>query len=136
MNRIIQPAAWPRPKGYSNGIAANGEYLFVSGQIGWNERCEIVSDNFVEQTAQALRNVVTVLAAAGGRPEHIVRMTWYITDKGEYSQAQKTIGAEYRAIIGDHYPAMTVIVVAGLLEDGAKVEIEATAVLPAPQGGL
>ena len=130
MSRIIQPEGWPRPKGYSNGIAASGETVFVAGQIGWNERCEFETDDFAEQTAQALRNVVAVLRAAGSRPEHIVRMTWCITDKDEYASASKRIGAAYREIIGDHYPAMTLVQVAALLEDRAKVEIEATAVIP------
>lgn len=130
MSRIIQPEGWPRPKGYSNGIAARGETIFVAGQIGWNDRCEFESDDFTEQTAQTLRNVVAVLRAAGSGPEHIVRMTWYITDKSEYSAASSQIGAVYREIIGNHYPAMTLVQVAALLERRAKVEIEATAVVP------
>lgn len=129
--RIVQPDGWKRPRGYSNGIAARGEQIFVAGQIGWNEREELVSADFAEQTAQALRNVVAVLRAAGGSPEHLVRMTWYVTDKREYNAAIKRIGETYREIVGDVYPAMTLVQVADLLEEGAKVEIEATAVVPA-----
>lgn len=128
--RIIQPEGWKRPRGYSNGVAAQGELIFVAGQIGWNEREEIVSNDFAEQAAQALRNVVAVLSAAGATPEHIVRMTWYVTDKREYAAAAKRIGEAYKTIIGDSYPAMTLVQVAGLLEDGAKVEIEVSAVKP------
>lgn len=129
MSRVILPDGWPRPKGYSNGIAASGEQLFVAGQIAWNERQEIVSEDFAEQAAQALRNVVAVLHAGGATPEHLVRMTWYITDKDEYLLAAERVGAAYREIIGNHYPAMTLVQVAALLEDRAKVEIEATAVI-------
>lgn len=130
MSRIIQPDGWKRPRGYSNGIAAKGEQIFVAGQIGWNEREEIVSADFVEQTAQALRNVVAVLHAAGASAEHLVRMTWYVTDTREYAARAQEIGAAYRAVIGSVYPAMTLVAVAALLEDGAKVEIEATAIVP------
>lgn len=129
MSRVILPDGWPRPKGYSNGIAASGEQLFVAGQIAWNERQEIVSEDFAEQAAQALRNVVAVLHAGGATPAHLVRMTWYITDKDEYLLAAERVGAAYREIIGNHYPAMTLVQVAALLEDRAKVEIEATAVI-------
>lgn len=130
MTRIIQPEEWKRPRGYSNGIAAQGELVFVAGQIGWNEREEIVSEDFAEQAAQALRNVVAVLHAAGAKPEHIVRMTWYVTNKHEYQAAGKRVGDAYKAVIGNHYPAMTLVQVADLLEQGAKVEIEATAIVP------
>jgi enamine deaminase RidA (YjgF/YER057c/UK114 family) len=130
MTRIVSPDGWPRPKGYSNGVAARGEQLFVAGQIGWNAREEIVSDDFAEQAAQALRNVVAVLHAAGTTAEHLVRMTWYVTDKREYTAAMQRIGAAYREIVGEHYPAMTLVQVAALLEDRAKVEIEATAIIP------
>lgn len=129
-HRSIEPDGWKRPRGYSNGIAAQGEMIFVAGQIGWNEREEIVSADFAEQAAQALRNVVAVLHAGNAKPEHIVRMTWYVTDKREYAAAAKRIGEAYKTIIGDRYPAMTLVQVADLLEDGAKVEIEVTAVLP------
>lgn len=131
MSRVVQPDGWKRPRGYSNGIAAHGEQIFVAGQIGWNEREEIVSDDFAEQTAQALRNVVAVLHAAGANPGHLVRMTWYVTNKHEYAACSKKIGQAYREIIGEVYPTMTLVQVADLLEDGAKVEIEATAIVPA-----
>jgi len=127
---ILQPPDWARPRGYSNGIAASGKMVFVSGMIGWDAQCEFHTDDFAEQTAQALRNVVAVLAEAGGKPEHIVRMTWYVTDKQAYVGAYREIGAAYRAIIGRHFPAMTAVQVAALVEDRAKVEIEVTAVLP------
>jgi len=127
---ILQPPDWARPRGYSNGIAASGKMVFVSGMIGWDAQCEFHTDDFAGQTAQALRNVVAVLAQAGAKPEHIVRMTWYVTDKKEYVGAYKAIGAAYREIIGAHYPAMTAVQVAGLVEDRAKVEIEVTAVIP------
>ena len=130
MSRAIQPDGWPRPKGYSNGIAARGELLFIAGQIGWNEREEIVSDDFAEQAAQALRNVLAVLRAAGSGPEHVVRMTWYVTDKHDYLASSRAIGNAYAATFGKHYPAMTLVQVAALLEDRAKVEIEVTAVVP------
>lgn len=130
MNRIVQPEGWKRPRGYSNAVAARGEQIFVAGQIGWDEHERIVSSDFVEQTRKALRNVVAVLSAAGAAPQHLVRMTWYVTDKHEYAANAKRIGEVYREIIGDVYPAMTLVQVADLLEDGAKVEIEATAVVP------
>jgi enamine deaminase RidA (YjgF/YER057c/UK114 family) len=128
--RIVEPHGWKRPRGYSNGVAAHGEQIAIAGQIGWNDRQEIVSDDFAEQTAQALRNIVAVLRAAGAAPQHLVRMTWYVTDKREYLAASEQIGKAYRDIIGPQYPAMTLVQVAALLEDRAKVEIEATAVVP------
>jgi enamine deaminase RidA (YjgF/YER057c/UK114 family) len=130
MHRLIRPEGWKRPRGYSNAVAAHGEQIFLAGQIGWNEREEIVSADFVAQTAQALRNIVALLRAAGAEPEHLVRMTWYVTDKREYTARASEIGAAYREIIGTVYPAMTLVQVADLLENGAKVEIEATAVVP------
>ncbi len=130
MSETINPQGWPRPSGYANGIVAQGRYLAISGQIGWNELGELVSDEFLEQARQALRNVMAVLAAAGGKPEHLVRLTWYITDKNEYRRSLRALGASYREIVGEHYPAMALVQVAGLLEDGAKVEIEATAIIP------
>lgn len=133
MSRILQPEGWPRPRGYSNGVAAAGEQIFIAGQIGWNEREEFVSDDFAEQAAQALRNVVAVLHSAGAGPQHLVRMTWYVTDKREYLAAAAHIGEAYREIVGKYYPAMTLVQVAALLEDRAKVEIEATAVVTAEQ---
>jgi len=127
---VLQPTGWARPRGYSNGISAQGRIVFVAGQIGWDAQCRLVSDGFAAQADQALRNVVTVLAEAGARPEHIARMTWYVTDKQEYLAASKAVGQAYREIIGAHYPAMTAVQVSALIEDGAKVEIEATAVVP------
>lgn len=131
MSRRIEPDGWPRPSGYANGVLAEGRFLAIAGQIGWNERSELVSEEFLEQARQALRNVVAVLRAAGGAPEHLVRLTWYVTDKQEYRDCLSALGAAYREIVGAVYPAMALVVVASLLEDGAKVEIEATAVLPA-----
>jgi len=128
---FLQPPGWARPRGYSNGIAASGKAVYVSGMIGWDGQGEFHTDDFAGQVRQALLNVVAVLAEAGARPEHIVRMTWYVLDKKEYVGAYKAIGAAYREIIGLHFPAMTAVQVAGLVEDRAKVEIEVTAVLPA-----
>ena len=130
MSDVVNPPGWSRPSGYSNGVVAEGRYVAISGQIGWNEKGELVAEDFLEQARQALRNVVAVLRAAGGAPENLVRLTWYVTDKSEYRIAQKQLGAAYREIVGEHYPAMALVIVAGLLEEGAKVEIEATAVLP------
>lgn len=130
MTEILQPEGWPRPSGYANGIAAQGRLVFVAGQIGWNpETLRFETDDFAEQTAQALRNVVAVLKEAGAEPRHVTRMTWYITDKAAYLAATREIGRAWREVMGRHYPAMSVVVVAGLLEDRAKVEIEATAVV-------
>ena len=127
---ILQPAHWVEPKGYANGIVASGRQVHIAGQIGWTAEAKLVSSDFVAQVEQALSNIVQVLAVAGGEPAHIVRLTWYLTDKSEYMSRQKEIGAAYRRVIGRHFPAMSAIVVAGLIEEGAKVEIEATAVLP------
>lgn len=129
MTRAIQPPGWPQPRGYSNALAAQGEVIAIAGQIGWNERGEFGSDDFAQQAAQALRNIVEILRAAGGGPRHLVRLTWYVTDKRDYAAARKQLGEAYREIVGDHYPAMTLVQVAALLEDRAKVEIEATAVI-------
>ncbi len=131
MTTFVNPDGWPRPRGYNNGALAEGRFLAVAGQIGWNERGEFVSDEFLEQAVQALRNVATIVRAAGGKPEHIVRLTWYVTDKREYLAAARELGAAYKEILGGHFPAMALVQVAALLEDRAKVEIEATAVLPA-----
>ncbi|MFC3677352.1 RidA family protein [Ferrovibrio xuzhouensis] len=128
---ILNPAEWAPPKGYANGIAATGRMVFVAGQIGWTAEARFESDDLVEQTRQALRNIVRVLAEAGARPEHLVRLTWYVTDKRDYMARNADLGKAYREIIGRHYPAMTLVQVAALLEDRAKVEIEATAVIPA-----
>ena len=127
---ILQPPGWARPRGYSNGIAASGRTIFVSGMIGWDGDCVFHTDDFAGQARQALKNVVAVLAEAGAGPEHIVRMTWYVIDKKEYVAAYKEVGEAYRATIGSHFPAMTAVQVAGLVEDRARVEIEVTAVLP------
>ncbi|MCB1542800.1 MAG: RidA family protein [Methylobacteriaceae bacterium] len=130
MHKIVQPEGWPRPKGYANGVLAQGRMLFVAGQVGWNEKELFDSDDFVAQTEQALKNIVAILAAGGGRPEHIARMTWYVTDKQDYLGRLAEIGAVYRKVIGPVYPAMSLVQVAGLVEHGAKLEIEATAVIP------
>ena len=128
-HRVLQPDGWTRPRGYANGIAAEGRQVFVSGQIGWDGAERIVSDDFAAQARQALANIVAVLATAGAKPEHLVRLTWFVTSRDEYNAALTEIGASYRELIGRHYPAMSVVVVAGLLEPRAKVEIEATAVV-------
>ena len=130
MMEIIQPPDWTRPRGYSNGISAQGRMVFVAGQIGWNSECVFETDFFWEQTQQAFSNTVEVLSAAEAKPEHIVRMTWFITSRKEYLEQQKEIGKAYREIIGKHYPAMSVLVVSELIEEAAKVEIETTAVIP------
>jgi len=127
---FLQPEHWVRPHGYSNGVAAKGRMVFISGMIGWDAQAKIVTDDFAGQVRQALTNIATVLSEANGKPEHIVRMAWYVVDKREYLAASKEIGAAYREIIGRHYPAMTVVQVAALLEDRARVEIEVTAVVP------
>ncbi|HLT78050.1 MAG TPA: RidA family protein [Ferrovibrio sp.] len=129
--QTLNPAEWAAPKGYANGIAAQGRMVFIAGQIGWNAESRFESDDLADQTRQCLRNIVRVLAEAGARPEHIVRMTWYVVDKHEYLARSNDLGKIYREIIGKHYPAMTLVQVAALLEDRAKIEIEATAVIPA-----
>jgi enamine deaminase RidA (YjgF/YER057c/UK114 family) len=126
---ILEPHGWARPRGYANGIAATGKQVFVAGQIGWDDKQRIVSDDFGAQARQALANVVAVLACAGARPEHLVRLTWYVTSRDDYNASLAAVGAAYRELIGRHFPAMSVVVVAGLLEPRAKVEIEATAVV-------
>jgi enamine deaminase RidA (YjgF/YER057c/UK114 family) len=127
---ILQPPDWAPPKGYANGIAARGTTIFVGGQIGWNGQQQFESDDFVTQARQALRNVLAVLAEAGAGPQHITRMTWYVTDKREYVASYRALGAAYREVVGRHFPAMTAVQVAALIEDRAKVEIEATAMVP------
>jgi|ERR1700681_814186 len=127
---ILQPAGWPRPKGFACGVSAEGTVVFVSGQIGWDEQGRFTATDVAGQVRQALRNVVTILAEAGARPEHVARMTWYVTDKREYLAAQREIGEAYREVMGRQFPAMSVVAVAALLEDAAKVEIEATAIVP------
>ena len=128
--KFLQPPDWVRPKGYANGVAAKGCPVFLSGIVGWNEQGEFDVADFVGQVRQALRNIVEILGQANARPEHIARMTWYVLDKDEYLRATKEIGAIYREIIGRHYPAMTVIQVSGLIESGARLEIEVTAMVP------
>ena len=128
--KTILPEGWPRPKGYANGIVAEGKILFIAGQIGWNEKEEFESDDFVAQVEQALKNIVAVLHAAGGKPEHIARLTWYVTDKKEYLARLPDIGAAYRRTLGAVFPTMSLVQVVALVEDRAKVEIEATAVVP------
>lgn len=129
--QILQPAGWAAPRGYANGVAASGRQVYVAGQIGWNERCEFDSDDFIAQVRQALLNVRAVLAEAGAGPEHIVRMTWYLVDKREYLARGREVGQAYREVLGRDYGiAMSAVQVAALMEDRAKVEIEVTAVVP------
>jgi enamine deaminase RidA (YjgF/YER057c/UK114 family) len=129
--KTLLPAGWKRPRGYANGIEAQGRLVFVAGQIGWTAEEVFATDDLAGQVRQALENVVAVLTEAGANPRHIARMTWYVTDKRDYRASAKAIGAAYREVIGEHYPAMTLVEVKALLEDRAKVEIEATAVIPA-----
>jgi enamine deaminase RidA (YjgF/YER057c/UK114 family) len=128
--KILQPAGWAKPRGFSNGISASGNLVFVAGQIGWTGECKWEAKDFAGQFRQTLKNTIEVLAEAGAKPEHIVRMTWYILDKKEYLGAIKEVGAAYRELIGRHYPAMAVVQVGALIEDEAKLEIETTAVVP------
>jgi enamine deaminase RidA (YjgF/YER057c/UK114 family) len=127
--QTLHPEGWKPASGYSNGIVASGRTVFVAGQIGWNADQVFESDDFVEQTRRALQNIVEVLAEAGAGPEHIVRLTWYVIDKREYLARMQEVGEVYRAMMGRHFPAMTMVEVRGLIEDAAKVEIEATAVV-------
>ena len=128
--QLLQPAHWARPKGYANGVSVRGRQVFVAGMIGWDAQGQFHSDELVAQVRQALQNVVEVLAAAGAKPEHIVRMTWYLTDKREYLTRGREIGAVFRELIGSFNAAMTAVQVSALIEDRAKVEIEVTAVIP------
>lgn len=128
--QILHPPGWPQPRGYSNGVVARGRLVFVAGQIGWDAEGRFQARDFAGQTRQALRNVLEVLREAGGRPEHIVRLTWYVVDRRGYADASKEIGAAYKELMGRHYPAMTCLEVKGLIEEDALVEIEATAVIP------
>lgn len=130
MHTILQPEGWAKPIGYANGIAATGRQVYVGGQIGWNGQCQFESDDLVEQTRQTLKNIVAVLAEASAGPEHITTMTWYFTDKAEYLANLKGIGQAYREVIGRHYPAMAAVQVVALMEDRAKIEIQAIAVIP------
>ena len=128
--KTLLPPGWPRPKGYAAGVAAEGRFVFVSGQVGWDAGGHFVSEDLAAQVERALQNVVAVLAEAGGEPRHIARLTWYVTDKRAYLANQNAIGAAYRAVLGRHFPAMSVVEVSALVEDAALVEIEATAVIP------
>ncbi len=130
MKRPLLPAGWPKPRGYANGVAAHGTQIFIAGQIGWDETGQFRSDAFADQARQALANIVAVLREAGAGPEHLVRMTWYVTDKREYLAASRDVGQAFRELIGDYDIAMSAVQVAALIEDRAKVEIEATAVIP------
>jgi enamine deaminase RidA (YjgF/YER057c/UK114 family) len=130
-HELLQPEGWAKPSGYANGVAARGRLVFVAGQIGWNPAtCEIETDDFAAQTEIALRNVAAVLREAGAAPEHVTRMTWYVTDRQAYLAARRDIGRAWREVMGGHYPAMAAVVVSALVEDRARIEIEATAVVP------
>ena len=129
-HRVLLPAGWPRPRGYANGIEARGRMVFVGGMIGWDETGRFPSDDLADQVRQTLRNIAAVLAEAGAGPEHVTRMTWYVTDMEAYRDSQRAIGEAYRAVMGNRFPAMALVQVVSLVERGAKVEIEATAVLP------
>jgi enamine deaminase RidA (YjgF/YER057c/UK114 family) len=128
--QVLLPPGWPRPRGYANGVAASGRMVFVAGMVGWDAEGRFASDTMAGQARQALRNVVDVLTEGGARPEHIVRMTWYVTSKREYLDASREIGAAFRELIGSFNAAMSAVEVSALMEDQAKVEIEATAVIP------
>ena len=129
-SEFLQPPGWTAPKGYSNGVSTRGRQIYLAGQIGWNESQQLVSTRFCVQLRQALQTIMVLLAQAGARPEHLVRLTWFVTNLDEYRAEQQEIGAAYRNVIGRHYPPMSVVQVASLVEQGAKVEIEATAVVP------
>ena len=132
MLKVLAPKDWLPPKGYANGVVADGRQVYIAGQIGWDRQQRFVSDGFTEQAEQALRNIVAILAEAGGAPEHVVRLTWYVVDKREYLSAGRDLGAAYRRVFGKHYPAMSAVQVTALMEDRARVEIEAMAVIPVP----
>jgi enamine deaminase RidA (YjgF/YER057c/UK114 family) len=127
---VLQPPGWAKPSGYANGIAARGKMIFIAGQIGWNEQCMFESDDLVDQTRQTLANIVAVAQAGGAGPEHIVSMTWFLIDRKEYSARLKEIGGAYRSVMGRRFPTMTALQVSGLIEDRAKVEIQAVAMIP------
>ena len=135
-HEFLNPKSWKPAVGYANGVMASGRTIFLGGLIGWNGQQEFESGDFVDQAAQTLRNIVEVLAEAGAGPQHLVRMTWYVTDKREYLARLRDLGGVYREIIGKHFPAMALVQVAGLVEDRARVEIEATAVLPVSDAAL
>ena len=128
--KFLTPPHWPRPKGYSNGIVARGEMVFLAGIIGWNERGKFDTDDFAGQARQCFANITALLTEAGAKPEHLVRLTWYVRDRDEYMAAGKALGAAYREYFGQHYPVMAVIGIDRLVEERAKLEIEATAVIP------
>ena len=130
MHRILQPEGWARPRGYANGVSASGRTIHVAGQIGWAAEQQLVLGGLVAQTKQALQNIVVILAEDGARPEHLVRLTWYVTDRAAYRAAAAEIGAVYRDVIGRHFPAMSAVEVSALMEKEAVVEIEATAIVP------
>ena len=130
MHRRLQPEGWPRPPGYANGVVARGRTIFLAGQVGWNAEGRFESDDLVAQIAQALRNVATILACDGAGPEHVTNLVWYFIDKREYINRLSEVGKVYREIMGKNFPAMTAVQVSALIEDRAKVEIQATAVLP------
>ncbi|HEX5131846.1 MAG TPA: RidA family protein [Candidatus Krumholzibacteria bacterium] len=136
MNRTLQPEGWKRPKGYSYGVVADGRLVFLSGQIGTDASGAFAGPGLVAQAGRALRNIVALLAEAGARPEHVVRMTWYVTDIDEYRRSQRELGEVYRAVLGAHYPPMALVAVAALVEPDARVEIEATAVVPHASGAV
>lgn len=127
--RVLQPDGWPRPKGYANGVSASGRTIFVAGQIGWDAQQRLVEGGLVAQARQALLNIVAILAVDGARPEHLVRLTWYVTDRAAYLAASTELGVVYREVLGKHFPAMSAVEVTALMEAGAVVEIEATAVV-------
>ena len=130
MMQILQPPGWARAKGFANGIAANGKLVFIAGQIGWTGEGKWEAPDFAGQFRQALKNIIEVLAQAGGKPQHLVRLTWYVLDKQEYLASLKDVGIAYRALMGRHFPTMAVVQVGGLIEPEARLEIEATAVIP------
>jgi len=129
-HEFLHPQSWKQPKGYANGIAAEGRMVFLAGQVGWNAEQQFDSRDFVLQARQALANIVALVHEAGGKPEHITRLTWFVLDKGEYLSRLSELGQAYRGVMGAHFPAMTLVQVVALVEDQAKVEIEATAVVP------
>lgn len=134
-HKVLQPDHWPPPRGYSNGISASGRQIHVAGQIGWDASGRLVSASLVAQARQALSNIVEVLACDGAAPEHLVRLTWFVTDREAYLASAKALGEAYREVIGRHYPAMSAVQVTALMDPDALVEIEATAVVPLSEGG-
>lgn len=130
MTQLLQPPDWARPRGYANGLVMSGRLVFIAGQIGWDAQQKFHSDDFADQTQQALQNILAILAEAGGKAEHIARLTWYVVDKHDYLASTKKLSKVYREVMGSHYPVMSVVQVTALMEDAAKVEIEATAVIP------